>query len=104
MKVFTASLKDIEKALVVKKWMDPRVKLPEHYHEHLLLFDMKIVDWLPPYWSGINYKIEFEKDENGHEKMAPWGPFITCYGKNYYYSERPLWNTWIRILSELVVY
>ena len=73
-KVFAASLKDIEKALAVKKRTDPRVKLPGHYHEHLPLFDMKIADQLPPHRPGIDHKIEFEKDENGHEKTAPWGP------------------------------
>ena len=54
--------------------MDPRVKLPEHYHENLPLFDMKIADQLPPHRPGIDHKIEFEKDENGQEKVAPWGP------------------------------
>jgi hypothetical protein len=29
---FSASLADIEKALAVKKQVDPREKLPEHYH------------------------------------------------------------------------
>lgn len=72
--VFAASLKDIEKSLAVKKRTDPRVKLPKHYHEHLPLFDMKIADQLPPHRSGIDHKIEFEKDENGQEKTAPWGP------------------------------
>src|SRR5579871_2735205 len=73
-KVFAASLKDIEKALMVKKRTDPREKLPGHYHEFLPLFDMKIADRLPPHRPGIDHKIELEKDENGHEKTAPWGP------------------------------
>src|SRR6266480_2122984 len=72
--IFAASLKDIEKALAVKKRTDPRVKLSEHYHEHLPLFDMKIADQLPPHRPGIDHKIELEKDENGQEKTAPWGP------------------------------
>jgi len=72
--IFAASLKDIEKALAVKKRTDPRVKLSEHYHEHLPLFNMKIADQLPPHRPGIDHKIELEKDENGQEKTAPWGP------------------------------
>jgi hypothetical protein len=72
--VFAASLRDIEKALAVKKRTDPRVKLPEHYHDHLPLFDMKIADRLPPHRLGIDHKIELEKDENGQEKKVPWGP------------------------------
>ena len=73
-KIFAASLKDIEKALAVKKRTDPGVKLPEHYHEYLSLFDMKVADQLPPHRPGIDHKIELEKDENGREKTAPWGP------------------------------
>ena len=73
-KVFTASLRDIEKALASKKRTDPRLKLPEHYYEFLSLFDMKKADRLPPHRPGIDHKIEFEKDENGQEKTAPWGP------------------------------
>ena len=72
--VFAASLKDIEKALAVKKRSDPYVKLPEHYHGHLSLFDMKLADQLPPHRPGIDHKIELEKDENGQEKTVPWGP------------------------------
>ncbi len=35
---------------------------------------MKAADRLPPHRPGIDHKIEFEKDENGQEKKAPWGP------------------------------
>jgi hypothetical protein len=72
--IFAASLKDIEKSLAVKKRTDPRLKLPEHYHEHLSLFDMKIADRLPPHRPGIDHKIGLEMDENGKEKEIPWGP------------------------------
>ena len=47
--IFTASLRDIERTLAVKKRTDPRVKLPRHYHEHLSLFNMKVADQLPPH-------------------------------------------------------
>src|SRR5947208_16311432 len=72
-KIFTASLKDIKKAVAVKKRTDPRIKLPEPYHKHLPLFNMKAADQLPPHRPGINHKIEVKKDENGQEKKAHWG-------------------------------
>ncbi len=51
--------------------MDPRIKLPEPYYEHLPLFNMKAADQLPPHRPGINHKIKFKKDKNGQEKKAP---------------------------------
>jgi len=71
--IFTASLKDIEKSLAVKKRTDPRLKLPGHYYECLSLFDMKVAEQLPPHRPGIDHKIELQTDENGQEKTAPWG-------------------------------
>jgi hypothetical protein len=38
-KVFTASMKDIEKALRKKRETDPRSKLPGRYHQFLGVFD-----------------------------------------------------------------
>ena len=42
--IFTASLKDIEKALAPKKHSNLREKLPKHYHEFLPLFDRNAAD------------------------------------------------------------
>jgi hypothetical protein len=72
--IFALSLKDIEKSLAVKKRTDPRLKLPEHYHKYLSLFDMKAADRLPPHRPGVDHKIELETDENGKEREIPWGP------------------------------
>ena len=44
MQVFAVSLKDIEKALAPKKHTDLRLKLPQHYHEFLPLFDQNAAD------------------------------------------------------------
>lgn len=74
-RVFAASLADIEKALRIKEYTDPRMKLPAHYHEYLSLFDRKAADTLPPLRGpGIDHRIELELDENGKEKEPPWGP------------------------------
>ncbi|OJD23761.1 hypothetical protein ACJ73_04879, partial [Blastomyces percursus] len=71
--VFAASLADIEKALRVKKHVDPKTKLPEHYHEFLDVFDRKIADSLSPLRGpGIDHGIELEKI-NGKEAQPPWG-------------------------------
>ncbi|XP_044723724.1 reverse transcriptase (RNA-dependent DNA polymerase) domain-containing protein [Hirsutella rhossiliensis] len=47
-RIFAASLKDIEKALTPRKKSDPREKLPRHYHEYLSVFDRDQADQLPP--------------------------------------------------------
>ncbi|KAM4055850.1 transposon Tf2-1 polyprotein [Hirsutella rhossiliensis] len=54
-RIFAASLKDIEKALTPRKKSDPREKLPRHYHEYLSVFDRDQADQLPP-------------------RQPPWGP------------------------------
>jgi hypothetical protein len=46
--IFSASLADIEKALTLKKRIDPRTKLPKHYHKLLDVFDHPESDKLPP--------------------------------------------------------
>jgi hypothetical protein len=44
--VFAVSLQDINKALALKKTIDPCTKLPRHYREFLPLFSMKELDKL----------------------------------------------------------
>src|SRR5947207_15028313 len=58
-KIFIASLKDIKKALAVKKRTYPRIKLAEPYDEHLPWINMKAVDRLPPHRPEIELKNEF---------------------------------------------
>ncbi|XP_044718843.1 Pol [Hirsutella rhossiliensis] len=57
-RIFAASLKDIEKALTPRKKSDPR-EAARHYHEYLSVFDRDQADQLPPRRPG---------------KEPPWGP------------------------------
>lgn len=72
--IFSASMRDIEKALAPKKHTDPRDKLPLQYHEYLPLFDRKKADELPPHRPGVDHEVPLEKDGDGKEKQPPWGP------------------------------
>ncbi|KAJ6437064.1 hypothetical protein O9K51_10361 [Purpureocillium lavendulum] len=74
LRVFSASLADIEKALAPKKRSDARDRLPTHYHEYLSVFDRAQADRLPPHRPGSDHKILLEKDGNGKEEEPPWGP------------------------------
>src|SRR6266480_1433483 len=76
--VFAASLADITKALAVKKHTDPKTKLPATYYPWLNAFNRKKADALPPFRGpGIDHSIELEKDSNGNELEAPWGPLYS---------------------------
>ena len=59
MKVFTVSLRDIEKALELKKHFDLTVKLPKEYHQFLDIFSRQKADMLPVHWS-YDHKIPLE--------------------------------------------
>jgi hypothetical protein len=73
--VFAASLADIEKALRVKEYIDPRTKLPPEYWKFLPVCDRKEADKLPPLRGpGTDHKIELEKNPDGTDKQPPWGP------------------------------
>jgi len=69
--VFSVSIADIKKALVVRKETDPRTKLPEHYSEFLSIFDYseakKLLLLRGP---GTNYVIKLEK-VNRKEPTVP---------------------------------
>jgi len=69
--IFAASLRDIEKALALKKYTDPREKLPKYYYEFLPLFDRDAADRLPPARPGMDYEIPLEKDESRQDKPLP---------------------------------
>lgn len=74
--IFTASMRDIEKALEVKHHSDPREKLPKQYHAWLEVFERKKADTLPPHRGPqVDHKIELVgKDEKGSTPEPPWGP------------------------------
>lgn len=73
-KVFAASMKDIEKALRPKEQLDAAALLPKHYHEFLPVFDIKEASSLPAHRPGIDHQIPLETDPGGNEKAVPWGP------------------------------
>jgi transposase InsO family protein len=71
---FTASLKDIEKALRIKPKIVVRDHLPELYWPFAHLFEPDEAKKLPPYRGrGIDMPIEFQK-ENGQDPPLPYGP------------------------------
>ena len=74
--IFTASMQDIEKALEVKHYSNPREKLPKQYHAWLEVFERKKADTLPPHRGPhVDHKIELiDKDEKGNTPEPPWGP------------------------------
>lgn len=76
--VFTASMRDIEKALRLKTHSDPRMKLPENYHQFLDVFDHSKADTLPPLrGDGIDHSIELVCGADDKEPTVPWGPFTS---------------------------
>lgn len=74
--IFSVSVKDIEKALEVKRYSDPRKKLPQQYHAWLDVFERKKADTLPPHRGPhVDHKIDLvERDEKGNVPEPPWGP------------------------------
>ena len=75
-KVFAASMADIEKALRPKfrpTRKDLRELLPQQYHKFAGVFDPDKADELPPHRPGIDHQIPLEVDENGKEREVPWG-------------------------------
>ena len=70
--VFVASMADINKALAVKRYTNPKEKMPTHYHDWLDVADRKAAERLPPVRGiGVDHAIELERDENGREKEPP---------------------------------
>ena len=72
--VFAASLADIQKALAPKAKVDHRTLLPKAHGNHAWIFDPKTASKQAPHRPGVDHAIELEKNENGKEKSAPWGP------------------------------
>ena len=59
---------NINKALQVKTYTDPRQKLPSYFYAYLLVFNQKASKTLPPYYRPrVNYKIKLEKNKEGQE-------------------------------------
>jgi hypothetical protein len=73
-RIFAASIADINKALAPKKSVDVRALLPKHYQSYYELFNPKEAAKLPPYRGlGVDHRIELET-KNGQQPQPPWGP------------------------------
>jgi hypothetical protein len=69
--VFSVSIANIEKVLIVQKETDPYIKLPEYYSEFLSIFDyLEAKKLLPLRSPRTNYIIELEK-VNRKELIVP---------------------------------
>ena len=73
-KIFSASIADIDKMLKPKVLIDPREKLPAEYHDYLDVFSRTLAERLPPPRPGIDHKITLEKTPDGKDPEVPWGP------------------------------
>ncbi len=72
--MFSASMANIKKALIIRIETDPRTKLLEYYSEFLGVFDYsKAEKLLLLRGPKTNYTIKLEKI-NGKEPIIPWGP------------------------------
>ena len=77
-RVFTASMADINKALAIKQYTDPKEKMPIYFHDQLDVANRKQAKRLPPARGiGVDYAIELEKDDNGREKEVLQGPLYS---------------------------
>lgn len=76
---FAVSMSDINKALTPKAHGDPKMKLPQRYHEYLTVFDRKAAETLPPLRGpAVDHHIDIGKDtERGEDKSIPWGPLYS---------------------------
>ena len=70
--VFAASMADINKALAVKRYTNPKEKMPIHYYNWLDIVDRKAAERLPLIQGiGVDHAIKLERDENDREKEPP---------------------------------
>jgi len=69
--VFSISIANIKKVLIVQKETNPYIKLLEYYPEFLSIFNyLEAEKLLPLYSPGTNYTIELEK-VNRKEPIVP---------------------------------
>lgn len=73
------TLADIDKALRVKKHIDPKTKLPKHYWRWLRVFSQRLAERLPEHRRNVDHQIPLRKDNLGNELSPPYGPL---YGMN----------------------
>ena len=69
--MFSISIANIKKVLIVRKETNPYIKLPEYYSKFLSIFNyLEAKKLLPLYSPGINYTIKLEK-VNRKEPIVP---------------------------------
>jgi hypothetical protein len=70
--VFAASLRDIEKALALKKKVDVMSLLPKAHQHMAWIFDPETAAKMPHLRGPeIDHRIELEKEKDGKEKELP---------------------------------
>ena len=69
--IFSTSLADIDKALIRKKYTDLISKLSKVLLKHLELFSEVVADRLPPYYNGVDHKVNLLKDKKGRDLVIP---------------------------------
>jgi hypothetical protein len=63
---------DINKALAIKKYIDPKNKMPTYFYQWLNIIDRKKAELLPlTQGQGIDHFIKLEKNNSGREKEVP---------------------------------
>jgi len=69
--VFSISIANIEKVLIVRKETNPYMKLPEYYSKFLSIFDrLEAKKLLPLHSPRTDFTIKLEK-VNGKEPIVP---------------------------------
>ncbi len=67
--MFAVSMADINKALAIKHYIDPKTKMPAYFHDWLDIASRKEAERLPPARGiGVDYAIKLEKDDNRRER------------------------------------
>jgi len=61
--IFAVTIKNVEKTLKPKLYINSRSLVPEEYHDLIDIFKKRFINKLPPYRDKYNFKIKFEPDE-----------------------------------------
>jgi hypothetical protein len=73
-KIFSASIADIDKMLKPKVPIDPCEKFSTKYHNYLNIFNRILAERLLSFRPDIDYKIILEKNFNGKDSKILWKP------------------------------
>jgi hypothetical protein len=78
-KIFSASITDIDKILKSKVLLNPREKLPAEYYDYLNIFNRILAKLLPPPRPSIDHKIILKKIPDGKDPEIPWNFFYNIF-------------------------